>query len=207
VTVLLDTNVWLYLYPAPSDRPTYHAAGYSAALKSMLAAGSRLVMQAALAGAGHPPELRVEPVQRHALVERGSADGLHLGLQAAQRRERGMGQRCGGEAAQQERRAEGQEEPSPERRLQRGERRDRPGHLNDERRPCRPAAAVPVALVVAVPFPAPRPLALDLGVDRGGGDPPGAAGRARARRSRAGRGIAASRRVASSVRWEGWCFR
>jgi predicted nucleic acid-binding protein len=44
--LLLDTNVWLYLYPAPSDRPTYHAAGYSSALKSMLAAGSRLVMDA-----------------------------------------------------------------------------------------------------------------------------------------------------------------
>jgi len=44
--VLLDTNVWLYLYPAPSGRATKHAAGYSAALKNMLAAGSRLVMDA-----------------------------------------------------------------------------------------------------------------------------------------------------------------
>lgn len=44
--LLLDTNVWLYLYPAPSDRATGHAAGYSAALKNMLAAGACLVMDA-----------------------------------------------------------------------------------------------------------------------------------------------------------------
>ncbi len=44
--LLLDTNVWLYLFPAPSDRPTLHAASYSAAVKIMLAAGSRLVMDA-----------------------------------------------------------------------------------------------------------------------------------------------------------------
>lgn len=44
--LLLDTNVWLFLFPAPSDRPTFHAASYSAALKSMLTAGSRLVMDA-----------------------------------------------------------------------------------------------------------------------------------------------------------------
>jgi len=44
--LLLDTNVWLYLYPAPSDRATGYAAGYSAALKNMLAAGSCLVMDA-----------------------------------------------------------------------------------------------------------------------------------------------------------------
>lgn len=44
--LLLDTNVWLYLYPAPSARPSGHAAAYSAALKNMLAVGSRLVMDA-----------------------------------------------------------------------------------------------------------------------------------------------------------------
>jgi predicted nucleic acid-binding protein len=43
---LLDTNVWLFLYPAPSDKPTRHAASYSEALKGMLSAGSRLVMDA-----------------------------------------------------------------------------------------------------------------------------------------------------------------
>lgn len=45
-TLLLDTNVWLYLYPAPSDNTTGYAAGYSSALKNILAAGSRLVMDA-----------------------------------------------------------------------------------------------------------------------------------------------------------------
>lgn len=44
--LLLDTNVWLYLFPAPSDRPTRHAAAYSTALRDMLAAGARLVMDA-----------------------------------------------------------------------------------------------------------------------------------------------------------------
>jgi len=45
-TLLLDTNVWLYLYPAPSDRPTRHAGGYSVALKNIISAGSRVVMDA-----------------------------------------------------------------------------------------------------------------------------------------------------------------
>jgi predicted nucleic acid-binding protein len=45
-SLLLDTNVWLFLYPAPSNTPVGHAASYSAALKSMLAAGSRLIMDA-----------------------------------------------------------------------------------------------------------------------------------------------------------------
>lgn len=44
--VLLDTNVWLFLFPAPSATPTSHAASYSTALKTMLTAGSRLVMDA-----------------------------------------------------------------------------------------------------------------------------------------------------------------
>jgi len=44
--LLLDTNVWLYLNPAPSDRATGHTADYSAALKRILAAGSWLVLDA-----------------------------------------------------------------------------------------------------------------------------------------------------------------
>ncbi len=44
--LLLDTNVWLYLFPAPSDRPTVHAASYSAALKNMMTAGAHLIMDA-----------------------------------------------------------------------------------------------------------------------------------------------------------------
>jgi len=43
---LLDTNVRLYLYPAPSDKPACYAASYSAALKGMLTVGSYLVMDA-----------------------------------------------------------------------------------------------------------------------------------------------------------------
>ena len=44
--LLLDTNVWLYLYPAPSDKAKGQAASYSTAMKSMLTAGARLVMDA-----------------------------------------------------------------------------------------------------------------------------------------------------------------
>lgn len=44
--LLLDTNVWLYLYPPPSGRPSAQAKAYSAAFKNMLGAGARLVMDA-----------------------------------------------------------------------------------------------------------------------------------------------------------------
>ena len=44
--LLLDTNVWLYLFPAPSDKPAGHAASYSIAMKNMLAAHARLIMDA-----------------------------------------------------------------------------------------------------------------------------------------------------------------
>lgn len=44
--LLLDTNVWLYLFPAPSDRPSGFARNYSAAFKKMLAAGAHLAMDA-----------------------------------------------------------------------------------------------------------------------------------------------------------------
>lgn len=44
--LLLDTNVWLYLCPAPSDNRRGYAARYSAALKNMLAAGACLIMDA-----------------------------------------------------------------------------------------------------------------------------------------------------------------
>jgi predicted nucleic acid-binding protein len=42
--LLLDTNVWRYLFHAPPVKPSPHAAAYSAALKAMVTAGSRLVM-------------------------------------------------------------------------------------------------------------------------------------------------------------------
>ena len=45
-SLLLDANVWLYLYPAPSDARQGHAANYSNAVKGMLTAGSLLVMDA-----------------------------------------------------------------------------------------------------------------------------------------------------------------
>lgn len=44
--LLLDTNVWLYLYPAPSDKPTGYASCYSAAFKTMRFVGARLMMDA-----------------------------------------------------------------------------------------------------------------------------------------------------------------
>ena len=43
---LFDANVWLFLFPAPSDRATGHAASYSKALKGMLSAESHLVLDA-----------------------------------------------------------------------------------------------------------------------------------------------------------------
>jgi predicted nucleic acid-binding protein len=42
--LLLDANVWLYLYPAPSATPFVHAAGYSAAFKTILAAKAQIAM-------------------------------------------------------------------------------------------------------------------------------------------------------------------
>ena len=43
---LLDANVWLYLYPAPSDKNTCPAAAYSKALKNLIDAKSLLAMDA-----------------------------------------------------------------------------------------------------------------------------------------------------------------
>lgn len=42
--LLLDTNVWLYLFPAPSATPFPHASDYSAALKRILAAKAKMAM-------------------------------------------------------------------------------------------------------------------------------------------------------------------
>jgi predicted nucleic acid-binding protein len=44
--LLLDANVWLYLFPAPSDKNTAPGTGYSAALKQILAAGAHLALDA-----------------------------------------------------------------------------------------------------------------------------------------------------------------
>ena len=41
---LIDTNVWLYLYPAPSSAKTRFARRYSKGLKAMLSAGARLLV-------------------------------------------------------------------------------------------------------------------------------------------------------------------
>ena len=43
---LLDTNVWLYLFPAPSDPLPGFASKYSRALKDMLSAGVHLALDA-----------------------------------------------------------------------------------------------------------------------------------------------------------------
>ena len=45
-TLLLDANVWLYLYPPPSTSKRKLAAQYSAGLKSMRSAGAALKMDA-----------------------------------------------------------------------------------------------------------------------------------------------------------------
>lgn len=45
-TFLLDANVWLYLYPPPSNSQNRFAAQYSAGLKSLQSAGAKLVMDA-----------------------------------------------------------------------------------------------------------------------------------------------------------------
>lgn len=44
--LLLDTNVWLYLFPAPSDRPSSFARSYSAAFKRMLTEKTLLALDA-----------------------------------------------------------------------------------------------------------------------------------------------------------------
>jgi len=44
--LLLDANVWLYLFPAPSDRSPGFARNYSAALKRMLLDGTLLALDA-----------------------------------------------------------------------------------------------------------------------------------------------------------------
>lgn len=45
-SLLLDANVWLFLFPAPSDRLPGFAARYSAALKRMLTQGTLLALDA-----------------------------------------------------------------------------------------------------------------------------------------------------------------
>lgn len=45
-TLLLDANVWLFLFPAPSGTGPVWAKKYSAAFKQMLVAKTRLVMDA-----------------------------------------------------------------------------------------------------------------------------------------------------------------
>jgi hypothetical protein len=42
--LLLDANVWLFLFPAPSGKFSGFAGSYSAAFKNMLAAGSYLAL-------------------------------------------------------------------------------------------------------------------------------------------------------------------
>ncbi|MGE3979321.1 MAG: PIN domain-containing protein [Nitrospira sp.] len=44
--LLLDANVWLYLFPAPSDQLPGFASRYSAALKKMLSVGALLALDA-----------------------------------------------------------------------------------------------------------------------------------------------------------------
>lgn len=41
---LLDANIWLYLFPAPSDFIPRFAITYSAALKKMMSAGAEIVL-------------------------------------------------------------------------------------------------------------------------------------------------------------------
>ncbi|MBZ0154717.1 MAG: PIN domain-containing protein [Alphaproteobacteria bacterium] len=44
--VLLDTNVWLYLFPAPSGKSSSFVTSYSSALKKMLTDGAYLALDA-----------------------------------------------------------------------------------------------------------------------------------------------------------------
>ena len=45
-TLLFDTNIWLYLFPAPSNRPPGYAHQYSSALKRIMQAKSHLALDA-----------------------------------------------------------------------------------------------------------------------------------------------------------------
>ncbi len=87
--LLLDTNVWLYLFPAPSDKQRGSAANYSAAFKKMLAVGAHLAMDAlilseylnrycriewtALHKAAHPDFKRFRQSADYASVGQGAA--------------------------------------------------------------------------------------------------------------------------------------
>ena len=45
-SLLLDANIWLCLFPAPSGSPSYVTAKYSSALKNMIQTGAQLVLDA-----------------------------------------------------------------------------------------------------------------------------------------------------------------
>lgn len=67
--LLLDANVWLYLYPAPSGKAIGYAAGYSAAFKNMRNAGSCLIMDAMILSEYLNKYCRIEWAALHKTAE------------------------------------------------------------------------------------------------------------------------------------------
>lgn len=86
---LIDTNVWLYLYPAPSSAKILFFDQYSKSLKAMLSAGARLVMDATVLSEYLNIYCRIEWNARHKSryprfkTFRNSADFAAVGRPAA----------------------------------------------------------------------------------------------------------------------------
>jgi len=68
--LLLDTNVWFYLFPAPSDRLPPFAAKYSGALKRMLVAGTHLALDALILSEYLNRYVRIEWAALHKTAHR-----------------------------------------------------------------------------------------------------------------------------------------
>lgn len=64
-TLLIDTNVWLYLYPAPSSAKVPFVGQYSKGLKAMLSVGVQLIMDATVLGEYLNAYSRIEWNARH----------------------------------------------------------------------------------------------------------------------------------------------
>ena len=64
-TFLLDTNVWLYLYPPPCGNRSKFTQKYSNGLKSIRSAGSRLIMDAMVLSEYLNTYCRIEWKVRH----------------------------------------------------------------------------------------------------------------------------------------------
>lgn len=66
--LLLDTNIWLFAYPAPSASNPFFARKYTAALKAMLAAKVRLLLDPLILGEYVNRYVRIEWEAAHRIT-------------------------------------------------------------------------------------------------------------------------------------------